>query len=213
MNDAPCSDLLWDAVRYVAGELTEQEAAAFEDRLESDLAAAEALAEAVVLSESLVRVRAEARLRGVGGRLRDRQVRVGSSVQSGGLYPPLRSGVAAASRRGTWSGLAAISAAGLLLACWSLSGPGVPSGDVQPVSVPVADAGAAVDLPLESTLSVWVALIDAESAPVEEAVETALDADGSDEADVPDWMFAALLTPADEVTDGLPPDSLDEESL
>ena len=52
-NALPVDDLAWDAYRFVAGEMTADELAAFQSRLESDVAAAEAVARAVEWGEVL----------------------------------------------------------------------------------------------------------------------------------------------------------------
>lgn len=54
MTVAPADDLDWLAFRYVAGELDADEARTFEQRLEGELSAQDALCRAVALSERLV---------------------------------------------------------------------------------------------------------------------------------------------------------------
>src|SRR6476469_4573620 len=49
----PSADLFWQATRYVWGELTPDEAAAFEERLAADELACAAVAEAVTMSAGL----------------------------------------------------------------------------------------------------------------------------------------------------------------
>lgn len=49
----PSADLFWQAARYVWGELTPDEAAAFEERLTTDELACAAVAEAVTMSAGL----------------------------------------------------------------------------------------------------------------------------------------------------------------
>lgn len=53
MDPAQQSELDWQAFRYVAGEMTADEAAAFEERLASDQESREALSRAVELTERL----------------------------------------------------------------------------------------------------------------------------------------------------------------
>lgn len=50
---APANDLFWQAFRYVADELTPEEALAFETRLANEQAAREAVAQAVELSHAV----------------------------------------------------------------------------------------------------------------------------------------------------------------
>lgn len=59
MNPEDKSDLLWDAFRYVADELADDERGAFEERLAEDQAAREAVAQAVQLSQAVASVSAE----------------------------------------------------------------------------------------------------------------------------------------------------------
>src|SRR5690606_22872574 len=67
------SDLAWLAFRYVAGELDEAEASAFELRLEHDLSACEAVAEAVELAGAVALLRPDET---PGGPRRIRAIRV-----------------------------------------------------------------------------------------------------------------------------------------
>ena len=63
-NALPLDDLAWDAYRFVAGEMTADELAAFQSRLESDVAAAEAVARAVEWGEVLAEALRPASLEG-----------------------------------------------------------------------------------------------------------------------------------------------------
>jgi hypothetical protein len=176
---APCSDALWEAVRYLSGELSPAEAEAYEARLEADLPAAESLARAVVLTESIASPRRAPSL---------------LPRQSGRSRQALR-----------WVGVvAAASCAGLLLTSGRddanrLRVANPPSVEV--AASPGADAAAA------SMLTVWVSLNDAREPLAEEPSAEAVEPLA--ETDVPDWMFAALTAPSpggERLTEPLLPD-------
>jgi hypothetical protein len=189
--DEQCSAALWEAYRYLSDELTAEEAAAYELLLGDDLAAAEALAQAVMLQESLDRAR------------------VATPLSRPAVFTPRPD-------RRVLAAALVVAAALLLAIGWYVGGRGsmtqneLTQGGSNP-SPAVADAADT------SVLSVWVSLNDArdlngDDAAVESPAEMLAD------ADVPDWMFAALLAPAESgngMPDALPPvmDPIMEGSL
>lgn len=179
-----CSPKLWEAVRYVSGELSADEAAAFEDRLADDLELAEALGDAVRLTECVT-----------------------VCVRTGGDSRPT-----VETQPSAWTKrlLLASCAAGLLLVGWYAGGrtaaPRVPTelrtlttaarGVTAPTDVTPPGPAAAEGDELETMLSAWVELQEIREPPAEEAVsEAPMVAETSGE--VPDWMFVALQTPSE----------------
>lgn len=61
MNESMNDELFWTAVQYAAGDLGDEAAVEFEQRLETDQTAREALAEAVALSEAVAQAEAVVR--------------------------------------------------------------------------------------------------------------------------------------------------------
>jgi hypothetical protein len=182
------SELLWQAFQYVSGELAAADSRAFEARLEHDSAACDALAEAMLLCESVAAAEWEAR--------RD--------------VIPHALATARPSRRFVAASLAA--AAALLLMVWL--GGGFPGPAPVVDSPPMLSAEVA---PSRSMLSVWVSLKEYEAAVPEDAhLDGLRDEVAEATAEVPDWMFAALVSSAtvhemNELLPGVP--SLPEEPL
>ncbi|MFV0443734.1 MAG: hypothetical protein ACK5Q5_09205 [Planctomycetaceae bacterium] len=178
-----CSPALWEAVCYLAGELSTVEADAFEERLADDIELADALASAVRLTTAVAEtaVAVPARTSSVPGTAVD-------------VTPVLRQ----SDRRGRMV-VAAVCGALLALVAWSASShresqavPAEPSRLASDSKTEVQGAVDAVTQNLESVLSVWVELNQSrEVLPDDSALDTLL-VDAS--ADVPDWMFAALQT-------------------
>lgn len=199
--DAPCSELLWEAVRYLSGELSAAEAAAYEDRLADDVAAAEALARAVVLGQSVtappadLEVLAQPALAAAIGRTRRAWGGVAATATAAVLCLALG-----------WLGRGAVNRGGMAGADPNASATGASSvGGGSPstrVQSQIADP----------VLAAWVSLADRSERSWDDlaadlVAEPSVDAD----AGVPGWMFAALRTssfPA--AADGAPP-PLDDE--
>ncbi|MCA9054507.1 MAG: hypothetical protein KDA75_11760, partial [Planctomycetaceae bacterium] len=191
-ENSPCSEALWLAVRYLGGELSPEESAAFEEQLADDSVACEALSQAVILSEAV------------------------RSSEVGVLA--VRSPAAVTRRSAAWFRPAALLAAAavLLLVGWfagnrgSHEGPGGRSpegvefaaGDIRPIEAVVSapSTSDSADGEVNSMLSVWVELsairdVISDTASAEAPEMVADPAAGSLDSDVPEWMFAALLVP------------------
>lgn len=212
-NDRSCSDVLWEAVQYLFGELSPEQAGAYEERLGVDVAAAEALAQAVLLTESVVRCGEQpmAATCGLPQAVAARDPRLKAT------------GISSAASRRTLSrslqvGLATLCASGLVLVGWYLGGganshPAVLTPGLASLAAETSDSD------IDSTLSVWVALNDAAEPAADDSMSEGSMQD-SDAGDVPDWMFAAVLASTEESDESHDADgllrgieSLDEESL
>ncbi len=164
-DQTPNGDSLnWLAVQYVLGELSESELLAFEERLATDLAACEAVAEAARLTLTLQVATADSPTVSAGEANSSR-----ATVHSSTPTP-----------RGPWLVLAgATTAAAVLLAAMSLGPASSPSTQL-----------ARVDRSASELVSLWrigsaVAELDLDDADVELAESGAVVA-------VPDWLFAAV---------------------
>ena len=162
-RDTPNRDSLnWLAVQYVLGELPESDQFAFEERLATDSAACEAVAEATRLTLTLQSAVADV-------------VTVAASEVAA---PGVR--LAKTTPRGSWLALAgATTAAAGLLAAMSLG----PNG-------PRQDQVARVDRSASELVSLWrtgssAAETDADESDVEAA-------EASPDVAVPNWLFAAV---------------------
>ncbi len=162
-NDSPNRDSLnWLAVQYVLGELPENEVCAFEERLASDSAACEAVAEATRLTLAL----------------RSAVTDVVTVAAPATAIPSVRS--AKPTPRGSWLALAgATTAAAGLLAVMSLG----PNG-------PRQDQVARVDRSASELVSLWrIGSSAAETDADESDVEVT---EASPDVAVPNWLFAAV---------------------
>jgi hypothetical protein len=211
-SDQPCSEPFWQAMRYLSGELSAEEAAAFEAALADDLVAAEALSRAVLLRESLAVCAAE--MHGpaevpvvpVSARLPAAAVtrRIGDWRQR------------AVVRRAGYAMAATLSAAVLFAVGWfgrGALGLRSPSGFELTTTTGAREAAEPAEgqVLLDPLLSAWILLADDEPVPVEEAVfdfgVDPLELVESSERGVPSWMIAALLTSTDPA---LSPETLPE---
>lgn len=169
VDQTPNSDSLnWLAVQYVLGELTESEAFAFEARLETDLAACEAVAEATQLTLALRSTEAVSQTTS--------ELERPSFVERPAA--PVRSGTA--TTRGSWLALSgAISAVAVLFAAMSFGPAGVPTTQL-----------AAVDRSASELVSLWRIGSDATEPDFDEAdVELA---EAGHEVAVPSWLVMAV---------------------
>ena len=163
-----CDSLNWLAVQYVLGELSECEAFAFEERLATDLAACEAVAEATRLTLTLHVAAA------------DSQAVPALAADSFHVSPSTTNRSSKTTPRGSWLALAgATTAASVLLAAMSFGPASSPSTQL-----------AVVDRSASELVSLWragstAAELDIDDADVELA-ESRL------EVAVPDWLFAAV---------------------
>jgi hypothetical protein len=209
-----CRESTWEAVRYLSGEMSTPEADSFELRLADDLDAATALADAVLLLES---------------------VQLGRSLAKLPQPLPAADSAAAVQSTSAWfRKLATVAcAASLLFAGWYLGGRSGRTTDLAGTDLagtdlagtdrrgpaatdPISPTVAADDSALDSVLSVWLELnADRDPQITDEVVaESTLLADAHPE--VPDWMFAALQASTTDLelgTDGLLDDELQEGSL
>jgi hypothetical protein len=169
----------WLAYRYLTGELSDDEAAACEARLQSDLSLQVALAECVELTSGL-------------SHLSRPPAVVSASRRVAGL--PDSSGVSG--RAGVWAAAAVVLlAAGLLLTSASLT----------PQQVARHEGGNAQVLDPSSVLAMWSELGDDShsSADRGERAEK-FDPFSEEELDIPDWMLLAVLEESDEGEDAEP---------
>ena len=169
IDQTPNSDSLnWLAVRYVLGELSESELLAFEERLATDLAVCEAVADAARLTLTLQVAAA------------DWPVSPVCATNSPRMLPDATVHSSKTTPRGSWLVLAgATTAAAALLAAMSLGPASSPSTQL-----------ARVDRSASELVSLWrtgsaVAELDLDDADVEVAESGA-------EVAVPDWLFAAV---------------------
>lgn len=203
--DSPCSDPLWDACRYLAGEMSAAEVELFELRLDEP-PIAEALAQAVQLQALVQTQAATPMLASSDGVAADK---VGSA-----------SVVPAAKRRRVAKAIGSVTAALVMVTVgWyaggRFAGDGwnvvslAPSTPTHSNSAAIRPADEALD---SSMLSVWVSLNLDQTATIDENSGDP-PTDFLAQAEVPEWMFAALATEA--VLDPLSPefDDLIEESL
>lgn len=170
----------WLAYRYLTGELSDDEAAACEARLKSDLSLQVALAECVELTSGLARLSRPPAV--VSASRRVAGLRESSSGVSG--------------RAGVWAAaVVVLLAAGLLLTSASLT----------PQHVARHEGGNAQVLDPSSVLAMWSELGDDShsSADRGERVEK-FDSFSEEELDIPDWMLLAVLEESDEGDDAEP---------
>lgn len=168
----------WLAYRYLTGELSDDEAAACEARLQSDLALQVALAQCVELTNGLASL--------------SRPPAARSARRAVGL--PDSSGVSG--RSAVWAAAAVVLlAAGLLLTTASLT----------PQHIARHEGGDGQVLDPSSVLAMWSELGDDShsSADRGERAEK-FDPFSEEELDIPDWMLLAVLEESDEGEDAEP---------
>ena len=165
MGSNPDTELCWTALRYVCGELDADESGAFEQRLDQDQAAREAVAEAVELAGAVARLKPSA-----------------VSI----LAPPRHAGVRSFSR---WAALAAASVLVTLVvrSVWISAGPG-DARPSAPSAVALAWSGVHEGEDETDSLLAW---LDTTPTPIDTHLAAPLDSPENAEAGVPDWMLAA----------------------
>ncbi len=168
VDQTPNSDSLnWLAVQYVLGELSDSEAFAFEERLATDLAVCEAVAEATRLTLTLHAAT-------------DSQAVPALEADSFHVLPSTTNRSSKTTPRGSWLALAgATTAAAVLLAAMSFGPASSPSTQL-----------AFVDRSASELVSLWRAGSTAAELDIDDAdVELA---ESRREVAVPDWLFAAV---------------------
>ncbi len=186
-------------MRYLSGDLSAEEAAAFEARLADDLAAAEALSRAVLLQESLAACAADAPASAL--------VSLPASLPGAAAGPQAEGWQRRTVVRHAALGMAAaLSAAVLFAVGWfgrGALGLRSPSGsELTTATGAREDAPGGRNLHMDPLLAAWLLLADDESLPMEEsALDLGVDPLGelpeTSEGGVPGWMIAAVLTSAD----------------
>ncbi|MEZ6055176.1 MAG: hypothetical protein R3C01_00595 [Planctomycetaceae bacterium] len=176
------SELLLQAFRFAAGEMSAVEAEGFELRLATDLAACEALADAVLLMQSL------ARQRGVQGSRPSETVAPKVAVGAG-YRPHWSSAVRVGLALGTLGLLVLIAVALVTSDRWVAS--------LETPKLAASSTDDQVEHHQYSATAVaeqWTLLNDLNDDDVESygGDETSRLAESTSEVDVPDWMLAAL---------------------